>query len=372
MSNRLLAVAMVLALLAACGGGMTVDTIPTTIPATTTPTTAPATTAPTTTMPLPTVIDWDDRSTSVTLADGWTVAYCEGEAPFLCVSQDGEVVGLVELFIADPLTYDVYDPSRDDEANLRAMAAAFVAAFEEDRAAGCGADYLLEPLEPRTIALGEGTGLVYGFRGILGDGRPSELNLQYASLSHGRLILVVAAGYDEGGCPGKDEMVSFDSVDLAAFQPHFEDLLAAAPFDGGSEDTGFMLPDGDNFVWVLAERDGLFVVDPARVLTGEEARAQAVADGVIPEGEDLPNDVYLWNPTEERMPVRFVSDATFTVIAPGADGSLASRETDRATIASILAGSDTGDIYGLTPEFMPFNLLVVNGAVVEMNQIYLP
>jgi hypothetical protein len=371
MPSRLLLTSVVLALLAACGGGETVDTTtPTTVPATTT--TAPGSTAPTTTVPAPTVIDWDDRSTNVALPDGWTVTYCEGQAPFLCVAKDGDVVGVVEIFIADPLTYDAYDPAADDETNLRAIAAAFVDAFRDDRAAGCGSDYLLERIDPQLMDLGGVTGLVYGFRGTLGDGSPSELNLQYASLSHGRLVLLVAAAYDEGGCPGKDDMISFDSADLDEFGPRFLSLLESAPFDGGSEDTGYSLPDGDNFAWILADRDGVFVVDPARVLTGEEARRQAVADGVIPEGEDLPNDVYLWNPTEEQMPVRFSADATFTVIAPGADGGLASRETDRETIVSILAGGDTGDIYGLTPEFMPFSLLVIGGEVIEMNQIYLP
>jgi hypothetical protein len=109
----------------------------------------------------------------------------------------------------------------------------------------------------------------------------------------------------------------------------------------------------------------------ARMLSGEEARLQAVADGVIPEGEELPNDVYLHNPTEDRLRVRVADDAIWTVIVSGADG-LTPTETDRETIAAILAGGDTGDIYGLTPDFMPFNLLVIDGEVVEISEVYLP
>ncbi|HVR33230.1 MAG TPA: hypothetical protein VMS74_11050, partial [Acidimicrobiia bacterium] len=105
---------------------------------------------------------------------------------------------------------------------------------------------------------------------------------------------------------------------------------------------------------------------------GEEARLQAVADGVIPADEDLPNDIYLYNPSEEQLHVRVADDVTWLVLAPGADGALAARESDRETIASILAGGDPGDIYGLTPEFMPFDLLVINGEVVEISERYLP
>ncbi|MEX2423613.1 MAG: hypothetical protein WD990_06515, partial [Acidimicrobiia bacterium] len=180
----------------------------------------------------------------------------------------------------------------------------------------------------------------------------------------------VAPAYDEGGCPGKDDLISFDCETLEAFQPHLEALLTNSPLPGGDLETGLSLPDGQNFAWILSV-DGGLVVDPARVLSGEEARLQAAADGVIPDGEDLPNDIYLHNPTEDRLRVRVAEDVLWTVIVSGADG-LTATETDRETIASILAGGDPGDIYGLTPEFMPFDLLVVDGKVVEISERYLP
>lgn len=376
MRRFILALLALTILLAACGGGAvgdetttTTQPVTTTIPDTTT--TVPETTTTTTPPAGDAVIDWDDPAMTVTLADGWTVAHCEGEAPFLCVSKDGEVVGLVERFIADPNTYEVYDPAADDETNLRAIAAEFVQAFQTDRASGCGSGYVLEAFEPAVVSIGGNPGLVYGFTGTLADGTPSEHNLQFATLSHGRLIFLVAAGYDEGGCLGKDDTISFDSATLEALRPHLEALLEASPLPGGDPETGLALPDGYVFAWILSVEDGL-VVDPARVLSGEEARLQATVDGAIEEGESLPNDVYLHNPVEEQFKVKVADDVIWRVIAPGADGGLAARDADQATIAAILAGGDPGDIYGLTPEFMPFDLLVINGQVVEINERYLP
>ena len=369
MHNRLVPLLLVLSVVgAACADGSTGEGPTTTVPDTTT--TTPATT--TTTRPVESpVIDWDDRDMTVTLPDGWTLAHCEGDAPLLCVARDGEVVGVLERFIADPFTFDAYDPAADDETNLRNIAASFVEAFQMDRASGCGTDYVLDPVEPAVVDLGGNPGLVYGFRGSFADGSPSEYHLQYGTISHGRLLLLAAAGYDEGGCPGKDDTVSFDTATLEALRPHLEDVLAASPLPGGDPETGLSLPDGYNFVWILAA-DGALVIDPARVLSGEVARLQAIADGVIPAGEDLPNDVYIHNPTEERIRLRLAEDVKWTVIAPGADGALAARDADQETIASIFAGGDPADIYGLTPEFMPFDVLVINGEVVEVNERYLP
>lgn len=223
--------------LAACGDDTAVET--TTTQPTTTTTVPDTTTTPPTTIPTePVVIDWDDRDMSVALDGGWTVTHCEGDAPLLCVSRDGDFVGVLERFIADPFSYTTYDPAADDETNLRAIAADFIAVFEQDRASGCGADYGFEPIEPTTFDFGGNSGLAYGFQGVTASGMPSEYNLQYTTLSNGRLIFLVAAAYDEGGCPGKDELISFDSATLQEFQPHLETLLASSPLPGGEPETG--------------------------------------------------------------------------------------------------------------------------------------
>jgi hypothetical protein len=230
MQNRTVLLALSVALLVGACAGATSDATTT---ASTTTTTAPTTTTTVPPIEIPPEIDWDNPDNAVSVGVGWTVARCEGDAPLLCVARDGGLVGIVEWFISDPHAYGVYNPSASDEANLRAMAADFVDSFTVDRAAGCGIGYVVEAIEPEPIELRDGTGLVHGFRGTMSDGTPSEMHLQYRAFSQGRLILLAASAYDEGGCPGKDDLVSFDSAGLEAFRPHLELLLALSPLPGG-------------------------------------------------------------------------------------------------------------------------------------------
>ncbi len=239
MPNRTILVALSVSLLVGACADPTSDTT-TTPPATATTTIAPPATTSTTVPPIeiPPKIDWENPDNPVSVGVGWTVARCEGDAPLLCVARDGGLVGTVEWFISDPHTYEVYDPSRHDEANLQAMAADFMDSFTVDRAAGCGAEYVVEAIQPELIELRDGTGLVHGFRGTNSDGTPSELHLQYRAFSEGRLILLAASAYDEGGCPGTDGLVPFDSAGLEAFRAHLELLLSLSPLPGGSAESG--------------------------------------------------------------------------------------------------------------------------------------
>ncbi len=175
------------------------------------------------------VVDWVDPAQAVELDGGWTVAACEGDAPLLCVARDGAPVGVVEAAAYPLASFPLLDPGAGDAANLRAIAADFVEAMRADRAAGCGTDYGFEPIEPEPFELGDAAGLAYGFTGTRADGAPSELNLQYTAIESGRIVSIVAIAYDEGGCPGRDDLSSFDSATLAAFRPHLEAILHATP-----------------------------------------------------------------------------------------------------------------------------------------------
>ena len=224
--------------------GMQSDPVTTTLSVTTSasvPTTSlpptsapPASTTPTTRVPV--TIDWTDADTVTDLGDGWSVAACEGGATLLCVSRNGEEAGVVEA-LAYPLeSFEGYDPAATPAETLPLIAGDFLESMEADRRAGCGQDYRFEEIPPEAFALGGLPGLSYGFAGALSDGSPSELNLQYSTVVEEYLVLVVAAAYDEGGCPGKDELLSFDSAELADFRPHLEQILAASPLPPAAPD----------------------------------------------------------------------------------------------------------------------------------------
>lgn len=193
------------------------------------PTTSPppASTTPTTAVPV--TIDWRDPDTVAELAGGWSVAACEGGAALLCVSRNGEEAGVVEA-LAYPLeSFEGYEPAATPVDILALIADDFLESMKADRRAGCGEDYRFEKIRPEPFVLGGRPGISYGFTGTLGDGSPAELNLQYSTVVDENLVLMVAAAYDEGGCPGKDELLSFDSAGLADFRPQLEQLLEASP-----------------------------------------------------------------------------------------------------------------------------------------------
>ncbi len=175
------------------------------------------------------IVDWVDPSRALDVGDGWTVAACEGDAPLLCVSRDGVVQGGVEASAYDLASIPNIDPEDDVDAQLRALVEGFTEAIGSDRAEGCGPDYVFEPIAPTPFVLANLPGTAYGFVGTMPDGRPSELNLQYATIVEDQIVTIVAIAYDEGGCPGRDDLGGFTSATLAEFKPYLEEMLNESP-----------------------------------------------------------------------------------------------------------------------------------------------
>ncbi len=42
-------------------------------------------------------------------------------------------------------------------------------------------------------------------------------------------MIIVAIAYDEGGCPGRDDLSTWDSATLAEFRPLLEAVLRVTP-----------------------------------------------------------------------------------------------------------------------------------------------
>lgn len=229
---RRIGLALALVAMIACGQSAEqpsgTDPVPTFPPtSTTSPTTTTSFEPPPTSVPP--MVDWHDSEAVASLADGWTVQACEGEALLLCVSRNGSPVGTVEALSYPVESFPDIDPDADTSSQLRTLADGFFEALGSDRADGCGPDYEFEAIPGRDFKLGWTPALAYGFTGTMPDGQPSELNLQYATIVGDQIVSIVATAYDEGGCPGRDDLSGFTSKDLAAFRPHLEKVLESSP-----------------------------------------------------------------------------------------------------------------------------------------------
>jgi hypothetical protein len=133
------------------------------------------------------------------------------------------------------------------------------------------------------------------------------------------------------------------------------------------------IADGEwfSFVTVGEDETGAITlgVDVAEMLTGDEAKAAAVADGVIAAGEDLPNDFYTSNP-EKVLELLHVSG--FTMLS-GADPG-AKIVVDAQILASLYDGTYTGEpIYGVVPGTpIAMDVTVNDGLVTGASEVYLP
>jgi hypothetical protein len=113
-------------------------------------------------------------------------------------------------------------------------------------------------------------------------------------------------------------------------------------------------------------------VDLAEMLTGEEAKSAAVEDGLIAEGEDLPNDFYIDNEEQGLELLRVGEDAQFALIS-GSDTSVQVL-VDAPTLAEVYEGTYTGEpLYGVpsgTPIAM--EVTITDGLVSSGEAVYLP
>ena len=175
------------------------------------------------------VVDWTDPAKRADLGEGWTVGACDGDGPFLCVERNNDPVGVIEAIAFPVASFEQIDQTADDLAKLEEFARNYHSDISEDRAKGCGEDYGFEKLGPDRVELGGQPGVFFGFAGWLPDGRRSELNLQYATIVEDQFLLIAANAYEEGGCPGRDDLSTWDSGSLSGFRSRMAKLLAASP-----------------------------------------------------------------------------------------------------------------------------------------------
>jgi hypothetical protein len=176
------------------------------------------------------VVDWDGRVVSLQLP-GWSVEFCEGEGPFLCVERDGEPVGSVELLrtaVQQHATLaDVLGRGGSERDALEAAAAEFMAVLSADRRTGLAGAYQLS-YEPATAATVMGKqGLRVVVEGRVGD-RIIERIVHYYAIQRDTSYLLAATGNERSGPLGE-----FSMDDLKAFEPLFGEIAAASRVGAG-------------------------------------------------------------------------------------------------------------------------------------------
>lgn len=162
------------------------------------------------------VVDWSARTLEVATTSPWEVAFCEGEAPFLCITRGGEHAGAVEL-----IDHLVSSPS------LEQWAAAHLSWASSDRAEGCPAGYRVEGDPVRDVKVAGRDGVRLSFTGFDETGRKVERVVLHAFTQLGRHYIISAAGYEEGSCLGR-QLSDFTVEELEMLEPLLDRLAAGS------------------------------------------------------------------------------------------------------------------------------------------------
>ena len=131
-------------------------------------------------------------------------------------------------------------------------------------------------------------------------------------------------------------------------------------------------PEIEQFAFVRAIDESEIRFDPATMLTGEEAAEAARADGVLAEGEDLPNDFYISNPDLEETVATLDPDGTYLLFGFDRYGGIIDRQLSLDELVAVLNGANNEAFYGIVPGDVPVNLTLVGDTVVSARQQYLP
>ena len=133
-----------------------------------------------------------------------------------------------------------------------------------------------------------------------------------------------------------------------------------------------IVPRVEQFAFVRAIDESGITYDPATMLTGEAAVDAARADGVLAEGEALPNDYYISNPEPDEVLAPLDPDGGYVLIGFDGNGALADRLLTLADLVAVLNGANTGEFYGIIPGEVPMILTLEGDTVVAGRQQYLP
>ncbi|WP_414570972.1 hypothetical protein [Nostoc sp. CCY 9925] len=178
---------------------------------------------------------WQKILGNTTAPTNWQVAVCNGNAPLLCISSKGKVLGTVEINIYPlekipdfqkklvaagiPTGSEIDYQSSKYQSQLLAALKAWVAdnyaTFAKDRQAQYGREIILSTYPPQPVPIGKLQGIRYGFAGLNQEGGVQEQHIGHVAFDGARLYVITTA-FDSGTQTGKFEKLE----NLAIFQPY--------------------------------------------------------------------------------------------------------------------------------------------------------
>lgn len=171
---------------------------------------------------------------STSAPEGWQVQPCEGEAPWLCITNGQDFVGLVELGVYPLDTHPEFqailadlglEPGvdlqpGDARAALSALAENYLDVIREDREITYPDDPFI-PIGPEPVQVGQLPGVTVGFVRENSAGEVLERYLSYAAFD-GHAIYWLTAPYDPAN------VTTFVSDEaLTQFEPYLREIVAA-------------------------------------------------------------------------------------------------------------------------------------------------
>lgn len=178
---------------------------------------------PTTTTVVPTPgfasVDWKARTVEFRkFLMEYSVNFCEGAGPLICVSLDGDVLGVIELI------------SRTDGSEFTKMGAPewserFIASIRSDRKRGCDPGYDLSPDKTIGATVAGRPGFRYSFTGRIKD-RIVERVVGYGTVIKGDLHILVMNALADNGCLNRESELPLQ--DAKNLEPVLESMAAGS------------------------------------------------------------------------------------------------------------------------------------------------
>ncbi|OUL37733.1 hypothetical protein BV372_01925 [Nostoc sp. T09] len=178
---------------------------------------------------------WQNLLGNTSAPSDWQVAPCKGNAPLLCVSSKGKILGTVEIGVypleknpafqkqleaagIPPGTkVDYQSPQYQTQllTALKAWVTEYYSTIAKDRQVSYGKEIIFSTHPPQPVTIGKLPGIRYGFAGLKQQGGVQEQHIGHVTFD-GTALYVISSAFDPASETGK-----FDKLeDWIIFQPY--------------------------------------------------------------------------------------------------------------------------------------------------------